>query len=120
MKICTKCHKPKPIHEFSINKRTKDGHSTHCKKCVRRRYAQGAASSIKRDRYGLTDKQILSLSEENQWTLKSIKDGVYKEYFWDKSSFHISDIKAYKTLMRAIKGVKARGGNNKKAEVSVA
>lgn len=33
-KRCTKCQEPKPIDSFGLNKRSKDGHKTICRKCL--------------------------------------------------------------------------------------
>jgi len=32
-KKCTKCHKEKPINEFHLKARSKDGHQSFCKEC---------------------------------------------------------------------------------------
>ena len=36
MKICVKCRKNKPLDEFALNKKSKDGRSYICKKCHRK------------------------------------------------------------------------------------
>lgn len=120
MKICTKCHKDKPNKSFSKNKTMEDGYSHYCKECVSARrlkklvYKRG--TPIERDRYGLSKLQIKGLSEENQWTLRSLKEGYYAEYFWDKSRYSLDDVKVYKTLMKAIDGIHARGKYKKLAK----
>lgn len=37
-KICTKCHIEKQLNEFSLDKNTKSGLRSHCKKCISERY----------------------------------------------------------------------------------
>lgn len=113
MKTCPKCRKELPNKSFSKRKRGKDGYNPQCKSCVEAKrqalivYKRG--TPIERDRYGLSKLQIKGLSEDNQWTLRSVKEGYYSEYFWDKSSYSLDDVEVYKTLMAAIKGIHARG-----------
>jgi len=55
-KICTKCRKEKPLSEFSIDKKKKDGFRTSCKEC--------------NHNYYLENKEKINLSHKN-WQSKN-------------------------------------------------
>lgn len=67
MKTCVKCYKNKPLDEFALNKKSKDGRSYDCKKCHREYVTEyyklnpRKSKSSSLNRYGITieDYEIL-------------------------------------------------------------
>lgn len=35
LKLCSKCHLSKPLEQFHLEKRNKDGHTYYCKTCAK-------------------------------------------------------------------------------------
>jgi hypothetical protein len=64
MKQCTLCKEVKPFEEFNKNKRYKDSHYNHCKKCHYVIYGRDAHF---RRTYGITEEEYNSFVEKQDY-----------------------------------------------------
>jgi hypothetical protein len=102
MKICTKCHTPKTLECFDIEKRSKDGRRALCKDCralyCKKRYEQkkDLIAAKNKERYERDKESILSQKKEyygiKKETIKSKKTERYRK---DPTKIKASSKKMY-------------------------
>lgn len=61
---CRSCGRQKPIHEFALHPKTRNGHDHRCKECVRQyqRNRRAALRSARQDRSACSSNQLPSAS----------------------------------------------------------